>query len=208
MVVFFGARDKDFCGLFERSAGIVHQGAIELLELLSEFDRTAERARKIKDLEHAGDKVTHETMTQLHSTFITSMNREDIRELSSRLDDILDAIDESANRIVLYRVAYPPEDARALAKVLRHATALIAETLPLLRNMKNTKSILERCREIAQREREADHLSAVALANLFEQAKDPKDVIRWKDIYDDLETACNHCKHVANIMEEIVLKNQ
>ena len=207
-MVIFRSIEKDFCDLFERAAENVHHGALELLEFLSSFDRLQERAKKIKDLVHFGDQLTHQTMNQLNTTFITTFDRKDIRELSSRLDDILDLINASAWRMVLYQVEYPLDDARALARVLRHATALIVETMPLLRSMKHTPTILMKCREIAAREREAGHLSGMGLANLFDQAKDPRQVIKWKDIYDDLETACNHCKHAANAVEVIVLKNQ
>jgi uncharacterized protein Yka (UPF0111/DUF47 family) len=207
-MMLFAPNDKEFHKFFEQAAANNHEAAVALADFLSKFDTLPERARKIKELEHVGDRLTHELMERLNKTFITSIDREDIQNLASRLDDIVDMIDESAIRIVLYRIDRPEEDAKVMAEHLTRATALIVGTMPLLRNMSNSKSILAKCREIAAVEKEADRASERALAGLFESSKDPTHVIKWKDIYEDMETACNHCKHVANVIEEIVLKNQ
>jgi predicted phosphate transport protein (TIGR00153 family) len=205
---FFGAKRRQFYDFFERAAENSRQASLELLEFLSKFDNLTKRARRIKDLEHEGDKLTHDTMEHLNNTFITPIDREDIQQLASRLDDIVDMIDESANRVVLYRLSRPREDARSLAEILTRLTALIVKTMPLIRNMRNSEKLFAMCREIAALEKEADHASEHALASLFESYENPLEVIKWKDVYENLETACNHCKHVANVIEEIVIKNK
>jgi uncharacterized protein Yka (UPF0111/DUF47 family) len=109
--------------------------------------------------------------------------------------------------MVLYKVEKPTEDSIALARCLRHATALIEEAMPLLRNMKNSKQILEKCVAIHTQENEGDRIEQHALAALFENHHDPRDIIKWKDIYEDLEAATDRCEDVANVLEGIVLKN-
>jgi|SRR5579862_2055169 uncharacterized protein Yka (UPF0111/DUF47 family) len=207
-MIFSGSKQKHFYEFFEKAGENNQQAAQQLLDFLTQFDHLQERAQKIKDLEHVGDHLTHDAMDKLNNTFITSIAREDIRELASRLDDIVDMIDEAANRIVMYRIEKTQEDAKVLAEILLRATGLVVKTLPLLRNMKNSKTILAQCRDIAAVEKEADRASEQALARLFETTGHPEHIIKWKDIYEVLETACNHCKHVANVIEEIVLKNQ
>ena len=205
---FIGAKRRQFHDYFERAAENGRQAALALHELFAKFDRLPERVKGIKDLEHVGDQLTHDTFEHLHNTYITPINREDITALAGRLDDIVDMIDESANRVLLYHLGRPREDATVVAEILTRMTALIVETVPMIRNMRNSGKLLSKCREIAALEKEADRASEHALANLFGSSEDPVEVIKWKDIYEDLETACNHCKHVANVIEEIVIKNK
>ena len=205
--MFFMPKEESFFELFERAAQNVHEGAVQLLELLEKFDDREERAKRIKDTEHAGDKLTHDTMERLNRTFITPLDREDIHTLVSRMDDILDLMDTATNRMVLYRVEKPTDDAIALARCLKHATALLVEAMPLLRNMKNSKEILQRCIAIHSQENEADKIEQHALAALFDKGHDAVDIIKWKDIYEDLEAATDRCEDVANVLEGIVLKN-
>src|SRR5437773_9953221 len=129
-------KEQIFFDLFEQAAKNVHAGALALEELLENFRDVPEKARKVKDIEHAGDKLTHTTIEKLNKTFITPLEREDIHELICRLDDILDLIDTAVNRIMLYKVEKPTEDSKALAKVLVHATKIITELVPQLRNLR------------------------------------------------------------------------
>jgi predicted phosphate transport protein (TIGR00153 family) len=205
---FFGAKRRQFYDYFERAAQNGLQAALALHELFAQFDRLPERVQAIKDLEHVGDQLTHDTFEHLNNTYITPINREDITALAGRLDDIVDLIDESANRVLLYRVGRPREDATGIAEILTRMTALIVETMPMIRNMRNSEKLFAKCRQIAALEKEADRASEQALASLLGSPRDPVEVIKWKDIYEDLETACNHCKHVANVIEEIVIKNK
>lgn len=205
--MFLLPREESFFELFELAAKNVHQGALQLLEFLETFTDREERAKRIKDTEHTGDKLTHDTIERLNRTFITPIDRQDIHELIARLDDVLDLMDTATNRMVLYKVEKPTEDAIALARCLRHATAILVEAMPLLRNMKNSKEILKHCIAIHSQENEADRIEQHALASLFEKGHDPVDIIKWKDIYQDLEAATDRCEDVANVIEGIVLKN-
>lgn len=200
-------KEQSFFELFEKAAQNVHQGTLLLLEFLEQFNDLSERAKRIKDIEHAGDQLTHETLNRMNRTFITPLDREDIHELTARMDDILDLIDTAVNRTVLYKVKESTPDAVKLAQCLRHATKLLVEVMPLLRDMKNAPKILEACIAIHTQENEADRIEQHALAALFENQHDPAYIIKWKDIYEDLEVATDRCEDVANVLEGIVLKN-
>jgi hypothetical protein len=200
-------REESFFQLFDGAAKNVHDGALAMLDFMERFNDPAERAKRMKDIEHQGDRITHDTIERLNRTFITPIDREDIHELVTRLDDILDLIDTSMNRMVLYKIEKPTEDALLLARCLRHATALILEAVPLLRDMKNGPEILKRCVAIHGQENEADRIEQHALASLFDNRHEAVEIIKWKDIYGDLETATDRCEDVANVLEGIVLKN-
>jgi len=202
-----GSKKGQFYDYFERAAENGRRASLELLELFTKFDELPERIKRIKDLEHVGDQITHDTYEHLNKTYITPINREDITTLAGRLDDIVDLIDESANRVFLYHLSRPREDARVMAEILTKLTQLVVQTVPLIRDMRNSKKALSKCREISLLEKEADRASEHALAELLGSSEDPVEVIKWKDIYEDLETACNHCKHLANVIEEIIIKN-
>jgi uncharacterized protein Yka (UPF0111/DUF47 family) len=200
-------REDNFFELFEAAAENAHKAAGELVELLEKFDRVAERATRIKDLEHAGDKITHDAIERLNKTFITPMDREDIHELVVRVDDIVDLIDTAVNRMTLYKIGRPTPDSVLLAKCIRHCTQQIVEIMPLLRDMKNSRAIGEKCIAIQTQENEADRINHHAIAALFENRPDPLEVIKWKDIYEELESATDRCEDVANVLDSIVLKN-
>ena len=203
-------KEQVFFDLFEKSASTVHLAAQKLVELMDRFDRIEERAREIKDIEHEGDRLTHEMIERVNKTFITPIDREDIHELACRLDDILDFIDTAVNRIMLYKFAEPTEDARALSRVVERATAIIVDAMPRLRRISSktaADSLLQCCVDIHTQENEGDRIEQQALASLFENGQDPIYVIKWKDIYEDLEAATDRCEDVANTMEAIMLKN-
>ncbi|MBI2900356.1 MAG: DUF47 domain-containing protein [Planctomycetes bacterium] len=200
-------REMVFYDLFEKGASNAHKGAKALLELLDNYEDVHEKVKKIKDIEHAGDDLTHEILERLNKTFITPFDREDIHELASRIDDVIDLIDVAASRMALYKIEKPTEDARLLARCLVHATAIIEETVPLLRKSKNLQTVLQRGREVHTQENEADRIEQHALASLFENSHDPRDIIKWKDVYQDLEAATDRCEDVCNVLEGIMLKN-
>ncbi len=200
-------KEMVFFDLFEEAAKNTHQGALALAALLDDYTNVAEKVKRIKDIEHAGDKITHTTIEKLNQTFITPIDREDIHRLISRIDDILDMIDTAVNRMYLYKVDKPTDDAKALARVLVNATKIITELLPKMRSMKLSSSLLQHCIEIHTAENEGDRIEQHALASLFENGHDPIYVIKWKDIYEELESATDRCEDVANVIEGIVLKN-
>ena len=200
-------KEMAFFELFERAAANAQLGAKELLELLERFDDLPERARRIKDIEHAGDETTHEVIEKLNRTFITPIDREDIHELACRLDDIVDLIDTAVNRIVLYKIEKPIEDAKLLAGSLVHATRVIVEMMPLMRRMKDSDLVRQKCRDVHTQENEGDRIEQHALAALFDGAHEPLYVMKWKNIIEELEAATDRCEDVANVIEGIVLKN-
>jgi uncharacterized protein Yka (UPF0111/DUF47 family) len=200
-------KEENFFELFEKAALNAHEGAKLLVELMEPGADRAALAKKVKDIEHQGDQLTHDTIERLNKTFITPMDREDIHELVCRVDDVLDFIDTATSKMVLYKVADATPDSRALAQCLKHATLLITEAMPLLRDMKNAKAILEKSIAIHTQENEADRILHHALAALFEGNLDAKEIIKWKDVYEDLEASTDRCEDVANVFEGIVLKN-
>lgn len=200
-------KEMIFFDLFEEAAKNAHLGAVALVDLLEDFRNIPEKVKKIKDIEHAGDKITHTTIEKLNQTFITPLDREDIHELICRQDDIIDLIDSAVARMHLYKIDKPTEDAKALAKVLVKATQIIIELLPKMRNLKLSSSLLQDCIAIHTQENEGDRIQQHALASLFENGHDPIFIIKWKDIYEELEAATDRCEDVANVIEGIVLKN-
>jgi predicted phosphate transport protein (TIGR00153 family) len=204
---WFMPREENFFELFEAAAQNAHKAAGELLELLERYDDVKGRSKRIKDLEHAGDKFTHDAIDRLNRTFITPMDREDIHELVVRVDDIVDLIDTASHRMVLYKIEKPTDHAIELARCLKHATGIIVEVMPLLRDMKNSRAIAEKCIAIQTQENEADRVMHNAIAALFEARPDPIEVIKWKDIYEEIESATDRCEDVANVIDSIVLKN-
>ena len=200
-------KEMVFFDLFEEAAKNAHQGALALADLLEDFRNVPEKVRRIKDIQHAGDKITHTTIEKLNQTFITPLDREDIHELICRIDDILDLIDTAVARMHLYKIDKPTDDAKALAKVLVDATRIITELLPKMRSLKLSSTLLQHCIEIHTKENEGDRIEQHALAALFENGHDPIFIIKWKDIYEELEAATDRCEDVANVIEGIVLKN-
>ena len=200
-------KEQIFFDLFEKSAANVHLGAKLLFELMEDFRDVPARAKAIKDVEHEGDRLTHETINRLNKTFITPIDREDIHVLICRLDDILDLIDTAVSRLVLYKIDKPTEDAKALARVLVKSTQVIQDMLPQMRNLKKSEALLQQCIAVHTQENEGDRIEQHALAALFENGHDPVYVIKWKDIYEDLESATDRYEDVANVVEGIVLKN-
>src|SRR5262245_53590334 len=193
-------KEKVFFDLFEKAALNAHECTTALVEFLERFDDLPARARKVKDLEHVGDELTHETIERMNQTFITPIDREDIHELACLVDTAVD-------RIVLFKVEKPIPPAKELAQCLVRSTALIREMMPLLRNMKDADVVRQKVREVHRLESEADRIERVALASLFENGADPKYIIKWMSIIETLETATDRCEDVANVIEGIVLKN-
>ena len=200
-------KDDVFFDLFEKGAENGHQCALALVELFEKFDDIEARARRIKEFEHVGDELTHEVIDRLNSSFITPLDREDIHEFVCRLDDIVDRIDTAVDRVCLFKIQRPMEEARQLARCLERSTALIQEMIPLLRNMRSPEEVRVRVREVHRLESEADGIERQALVRLFENNPDPLHVIKWKNIIEVLESATDKCEDVSNVIEGIVLKN-
>src|SRR6185437_3280338 len=154
--------------------------------------------------EHIGDNITHTLMTRLNQTFITPFDREDIHELASKIDDVIDLMDAVATRLVTYRIASVRPGVPELAKTVRDATAQIVNAVRVLDKGKN---ILDYCIEINRLENQADRQSRNLIVTLFEQERDPVQIIKWKEIIETLEFATDKCEDVANVIETVTLKN-
>jgi predicted phosphate transport protein (TIGR00153 family) len=200
-------QDEGFFDLFERSADNLREAARLVDGFLTDYTDVANKAKQINNVEHAGDHLTREAIEKLNRTFLAPFDRDEIHELVCRMDDVLDRMDEAVSRMVLYRVAKPTEDAQALGKVLVTSTELIHEIMPLLRNLKQPELILAKCLQIQQAESEGDRIEQHALATLFERNQDPVEIIKWKDVYGDFESATDACSDVANVVESLVIRH-
>ena len=198
-------REEDFFVLFRKQAALVREGCGQLLEMVSSFDRLDERAKQLKDIEHRADLVTHEIFERLNRTFITPLEREDIHQLASNLDDVLDAVEAIGARLFLFQVGRPPAEALRMATILTECAAQIEQAVDNLKQMNNLISFTM---EINRLENEADGISRQVTADLFSGKHDLLDVMRWKEIYGRLEGAADKCEDVANAIESIVVKSR
>ena len=179
-------------------------------ELMTNKISNAERSQKIRkmeELEHKGDEVTHQIFSGLGTTFITPFDREDIHELASKLDDILDYIDGAAGRIELYHVKQITPEMERLAALVYDAVEELHTAIPLLRDFSNAPRIRECLVKINSIENEADDLFERAIASLFEKCRDPIKLIKTKELLVSLETATDQCEDAANVIESIIVKN-
>jgi len=200
-------KEDVFFDLFEKASANAHQCTLALSEFLERFDDLEGRMRRIKELEHVGDELTHEVIDRLNQTFITPLDREDIHELACRIDDILDRVDTAVDRICLFKIPSASEESKLLARCLVRQTELVCEMMPALRKMSAPETIRAKVREVHRLESEADAIERQALVRLFENNPDPIHVIKWKNIIEVLESATDKCEDVANVIEGIVLKN-
>jgi uncharacterized protein len=200
-------RDENFYRLFEQQADNVVQGAKLLVELMNDYSNLDQMVLKVSSVEHNGDEITHAIVEKLNTTFITPFDREDIHELSSALDDIIDFIDATVGRLALYKVKAPTEDASELANIILRSAEEASEAVTELSNVRKSDHIRKHFIEIHRLENEGDRVSRTAIARLFDNEKDAIEVIKWKEIYEHLETAIDKCEDAANIIESVVLKN-
>jgi uncharacterized protein len=200
----FKSRDREFFDLFEEATANVVRGAGLLDQMLDHYPERADLARDIVICEQEGDRITHDIHQRLNSTFVTPIDREDILELTSDLDDIIDLIDEVSDYLGLYKIEAPMEQAQRMAHILLQATEQIAAAMPRLRTFQNLSHYTV---EVNRLENDGDRISRNAIASLFDNGIDPMVVIRWKDIFERLEEAIDATEHVANILEGVVIKN-
>jgi uncharacterized protein len=198
-------REEAFFELFKKAAHNMIEGSRLLKAMMEDFRSPIEQARGIKDVEHVGDGITHDIALRLNKTFITPIDREDIHDLASALDDILDVTEAIADRFVLYKVTKPTEMAIKLADILYQASAAVGcgvDRLGLAHPELKECSVL-----VNSLENEADRVSRDAISALFEKETDPIAVIKWKEIYENFEAGTDRCEDVANILERIALKH-
>ncbi len=196
--------DHEFFDLFDQAGQNVARAGELIEQLLADYPESAGLAAEIRDCEHEGDRLTHDVIQRLNHTFVTPIEREDILELASALDDIVDYIDEVADYLGLYKIDAPMEQAQTLASILRAATAEISRAVPLIRGFRD---ISEQTVEAHRLENEGDRVVREAIASLFDNGTDPMVVIRWKDIFERLENAIDATERAAFTLEGIVIKN-
>ncbi len=200
----FVPRDREFFDLFEEAGGNILRAADLLDTMLRNYPEQATLARDILICEQEGDRITHDIIQRLNQTFVTPIDREDIYALASGLDDIVDYTEEVADYLGLYKIEAPMEQAQRLAHILLEASRQIAEAMPRLRGFKDISHYTV---EINRLENDGDRVSRDAIASLFDNGIDPMVVIRWKDLFERLESAIDATEQVANIIEGITIKN-
>jgi len=200
----FAPRDREFFDLFEEAGANILRAADLLDRMLRNYPDTKELAREILLCEQEGDRITHDIVQRLNQTFVTPIDREDILELASALDDIVDLTEEVADYLGLYKVEAPMEQAQRLAHILMQASRQVSEAMPRMRDFKDISHYTV---EIHRLENEGDRVVREAIASLFDNGIDPMVVIRWKDLFERLEEAIDATERVANTLSGIVIKN-
>jgi predicted phosphate transport protein (TIGR00153 family) len=200
-------REEKFFGLFEQSAQNMVKVAQELKQMVDTWEQVEGRVSEILELEHQGDTITHEIMAQLNRTFVTPFDREDIGSLAQRLDDVTDFIHAAADAMFLYKVERPGQRVKELADIIVEAAIEIERAVPQLRNRAGLKQMLGRCVEINRLENRADRVFRAAMAELFDDATDIAAIIKWREIYEHMESATDRCEDVANVLEGVALKH-
>jgi hypothetical protein len=201
----FLPRNEQFFDLFDTAATNVLQGARYLHAMVENFDRAVEMQKLIEETEHEGDITTHEIVDRLNVTFVTPIDAEDIRSLASTLDDVLDYIEATADRMLLYDVRPPGAYMNDMVRILELAAAEVVKGIAELHDLKRPRRLLDHCIEINRLENDGDRVSRRALAELFKTAT-PMDAIKWKEIYEHVEMAIDKCEDIANIIESVVVK--
>jgi predicted phosphate transport protein (TIGR00153 family) len=204
----FGPKPNDvFFGAFVEHASTSVQAAKLLLEMLEHPDRKESLALDVAERESAGDRITHDTVKRLHETWITPLDRYDIHNLVSKLDDVLDLIDAVAERLVLFQITKVRPAAVELTRVLLKSCEHMERSTKLLAQLGGKrKEIIDLCVEINRLENEADGIYRRAIADLFHNGNDPIEVMKWRDLFDNMEEATDRCEDVANIVEGVVLE--
>ena len=198
-------KDEKFYRIFNQMTVYILEAAEILKRMVSEPQSELQRlSSRIKDLEHLGDDLTHQVIAELNKTFITPIDREDIHDLSAALDDVLDVIDQTAGRIVLFQIKVPIKDVPEMAGVLLNQ---VRELSAAVTRLQDNDHVVERCVEINRLENDADRLFQSAIGRLFEEVKDPIDVIKRKEIIESVERATDKAEDVSNVLESIVVKN-
>jgi uncharacterized protein len=197
-------REVKFFDLFDQQSQNIIKASQLLRELVNNFADARAKAHAIKEVEHQGDQITHEIVRKLNTTFITPLDREDIHDLATRLDDVLDFIEAVAERLVVYRIKETTSACRAMADVIVQISLAMDRAIKCLRTM--DPGFHEHAVEVNRLENSADNLLRDSLAALFEENGDPIEVIKWKEIYETMETVTDRCEDVANVIEGIILK--
>jgi uncharacterized protein len=206
----FLPRDERFFDYFNQIATNAAETAALLLDLVENYTDVKEKVKRLSKLEQRGDEITHQIFNALDRTFVTPLDREDIRNLASTIDDFVDAIEDVAYRMWIYRIEQPSEPARVLARLINEQARNLAEAVPMMERPKNSEKLKRLIVTINEQENEADDVFFGALATLYDGATDIPSLvkaIRWGELYQELEEATDRGEDVANTLEGIMLKN-
>ena len=207
MRLSFIPQEEKFFELFVEMGHNLVKIADALQDLLESWRDVETKVNKITDLEHAGDSITHQIIALLHKSFVTPFDREDIALLAHTLDDVADFIHAAADAMYIYRIERPTQRAKELAVIIREAALEIDKALPYLRKRKELSKVMTCCVDINRLENDADRVTRAALGELFVDQKDTAYIIKWREIYENMETATDRCEDVANALEGIALKH-
>ncbi len=202
----FIPREQKFFDLFEKSARNMVKTAQVLKGMVDTWEDVGKSVDEITELEHEGDTITHQIMAQLHRTFVTPFDREDIAMLAHTLDDVTDFIHATADAMFIYKIDRPSQRAKELADIIVQAAVEVEKAIPLLRHRSELKKVLPRCVEINRLENVADRVFHSAQAELFDNTTDMAQVIKWREIYEYMESATDRCEDVSNVLEGVALK--
>jgi predicted phosphate transport protein (TIGR00153 family) len=196
-----------FFDLFNQHAALCVKGAHEMVGLMTNFDDLENRTHAVESIEKQADKITYATVDLLHKTFITPIDRDDIHKLITRMDDILDMMEDAAQTIMLYDLQAVTPEAKRLAELCLACCEKVQAAVGMLHNMDNAQKIIALCEEIDRLESDADHVMRAAMSKLFRDEPDVRNLIKMKAIYEILETVTDRCEDVANIIEGIIVEN-
>jgi uncharacterized protein len=199
-------REGRFFVLFEESAKNAAEVARQFKDLMDNWENVPEKVNNIIALEHKSDSVAHEIIALVHRTFVTPFDREDIALLAHSLDDVVDFIEATADTLLIYRIQSPTARAKELADIIFETTLEVEKAISELRQKLDLKHILQHCVEINRLENKADTVYRAALAELFDDSRDIPYIIKWREIYEYMETATDRCEDVANVLEGVALK--
>ncbi len=197
-------RDVSFFAMFSDMSSNLIAAAQVLVDLFADYRDVETKIAEIRRIEHVGDDLTHAILIKLNQTFITPFDREDIHKLTSSLDDVLDLINAAGARITMYKITHPPPAAGELARMILLQSQELHKALSLLRK---NGDILAHCVEINRLENEADQVSRIAIADLFNHETNPINLIKVKELLEFLESATDKAEDVADVLETVVLKN-
>jgi len=199
------SNDKVVIVALQSQAENLVKAAGALVELIANYENLAEKQKQIKDFEHEGDQIAHKLFNVLDELFVTPLDREDISRLTSAIDQILDYTEGTAARFVIFKIAHPTPYMLELAKLLLSASQEVSLVVSRLRELKVSKNLIEHCRNISRYEHEGDAIYRAAIALLFE-TDNAIEIIKQKEIYENLEGALDRCADVADVIEDIALK--
>ncbi len=203
----FLPKEENFFELFDQMAQVLVDASVCLHDLTTDYADIDAKTHALREMEKRSDRISGEIDSHLNTSFITPIDREDIHSLASAMDDVMDYIEASADRMKLYRVDAPRDEAIELSAILIEGTKLICTAVTALTDLRHIDKVLKPCIEINKLENQADQVHRKALTRLFKEETKPLEIAKWQEIFGRLETATDRCEDVANVLESIVVKN-